>query len=199
MRHLSETELLDVAEGTVVEGAQTHLAACGSCREQVADLRALLSAAGDVTVPEPSPLYWDHLSARVREQVDALGDERSNASRGSGWRFWRLAVPAAVLGAIVVAAVMTWPRPPAAVPANTMASAVEGAADTGTEALADDPSLSLIADLAGDLDWDGAIEAGLAAGAGAVDHALFNMSEDERLQLQQMLKEELSGFSGRGV
>jgi hypothetical protein len=198
MRHLNETELLDAAEGNEVEGATAHLAACARCREQVVELRALMSAAADVPVPEPSPLFWDHFSTRVGEQVRAVGE--SNSRRGAGWMFWRLAVPAAALAAVAFAAVITLRQPAVPAPSNTAASgASEIASADGAEPPVDDPSLSLLADLASDLDWDEAIEAGLPTGAGALDHALFDMSEDERLQLQELLKEELSSPSGRGV
>ena len=70
--HLQPDELVDVAEGTRPESSVPHLASCEVCRLQLADLKATISAAADVEVPEPSPLFWDHLSARVRDAVAAL-------------------------------------------------------------------------------------------------------------------------------
>ena len=69
MRHLGPDELIDLAEGTRPEADAPHLLVCDGCRRQLIDARAMLSAAAVVDVPEPSPLFWDHLSARVRQSV----------------------------------------------------------------------------------------------------------------------------------
>jgi hypothetical protein len=204
MRHLSEEELIDVAEGTRPESAWPHLSSCDSCRAQIADLRAMMSAAGDVTVPEPSPLFWDRFSARVRDQVAAIGDESAPPALlpawTSGWLSWRFGAAAAALAAIVVAAAGTLQGPASTSRSDADAPAIVETAQTDDLApLGEDPSLSFIADLAADLDWDAAVEAGLAGAAGTVDHALFTMSPDERLELQRILEQEMSGLSGRGV
>jgi hypothetical protein len=230
MRHLSEAELVDVAEGTDLQGASAHLAACDDCRGQVATLRAMMSAARDVTVPEPSPLFWEHLSARVREQVASLDDRPASfdsrrwdpASAPREWDppsaglssrrswaparlfgilprpSWRFALPAAALAAVVAAAIATL-MPDRQSPATAVAPMLADVNANSFDPMADDPSLSLIADLAGDLDWDDAVEAGLPTDAAALDHALFDLTADERLELQQILEQELSGLSGRGV
>src|SRR6478672_9145569 len=77
MAHLTPARLVDLAEGTEAEHAVPHLAECDACRRAVAELRATMTdIAGpgdgaDNAVPEPSPLFWDHLSARVHEAVAA--------------------------------------------------------------------------------------------------------------------------------
>ena len=63
--HLTSEELVDIAEGDAPESAAPHLLACERCRAQVDDLRALMPRRREVDVPEPSPLFWDHLSPRV--------------------------------------------------------------------------------------------------------------------------------------
>jgi len=73
MRHLTEGELLDLAEGARPESSAGHLASCEACRRQLMDLRSAMTAAAAVDVPEPSPLFWEHLSVRVREAVEAEG------------------------------------------------------------------------------------------------------------------------------
>ena len=87
--HLRPDELIDVAEGARTEQSVPHLAACEMCRRQLVELKAMMSAVADVEVPEPSPLFWDHFSTRVREAVAAEG-----APRRSFWTWPRLAVPA---------------------------------------------------------------------------------------------------------
>ena len=61
------------------------------------------------------------------------------------------------------------------------------------EPLADDASFNLLADLASDLDWNDAAEAGLAVRSGASDLALVDFSMAEREELQRLLTEELAG------
>src|SRR5262252_163483 len=73
MTHLTADELVDIAEGTRPESAASHLAACAACRAVLAELRATMSAITDADVPEPSPLFWDHLSRRVHEAIEADG------------------------------------------------------------------------------------------------------------------------------
>jgi hypothetical protein len=198
MRHLSEGDLIDLAEGARPEGSAPHLATCEPCRRQLADLRAVISAAAGVEVPEPSPLFWQHLSARVREAVS--NEERASASAWMRpWLGWRSAAPAVAVAALVMAAAFMWrtewPRPVVS-PENLepysaeVAEATPGA-DEGVS-LADDASLGLIGGLAGDLDWDATVEAGLSMRAGAVDRAVLELSANERMELQRILKEELS-------
>ena len=69
--HLTSEELVDIAEGTRSEASAPHLAGCDPCRAQLSDLRAMMSVAADVDVPEPSPLFWDHLSSRVSAAIAA--------------------------------------------------------------------------------------------------------------------------------
>lgn len=187
MSHLSPEILIDVAEGTRPESGVPHLRTCAFCREQVAELRQTLATIA-VEVPEPSPLFWDHLSARVREATAA--EAARSRSRWSVQRLpWRLAT--AVGAAVIVIAVsFTMKTTPerATVPFDTVAP-VGGA---GIEAVADDPSLSLLADLAGDLDWDAAAEAGMTMVVGAADGALMELSGAERVELQRLLREAMS-------
>src|SRR5215471_16146260 len=112
MGHLHPNELIDLAEGTRPQSAAPHLLACESCRRQLAEARALIAAAATVEVPEPSPLFWDHLSARVREAVLTEGAPR-RIPPFTLWidlRSWsRLVVPVSVgvVAALVMAAVLT--------------------------------------------------------------------------------------------
>jgi hypothetical protein len=185
MRHLSEVELLDIAEGT--EAENPHLAACAMCTAQVNELRAMLSRAAEATVPEPSPLFWDHLSARVRE-----GIEQEVAAPRTGWSriAWRFALPVAGLAALIVAAIISVREPAPVADAPTASAPVE--ALESPDLATDDSSLTLIADLAAELDWDGVAEAGLTSGAASAERLLLDLSDDERLELQRILEQELS-------
>jgi hypothetical protein len=188
MGHLGSSEIVDIAEGTRAESAAPHLASCAECRRSVAQLRAALRAAASVEVPEPSPLFWDHFSARVSEAVAA--DSARPARWLAPWSWSRLTVPfsAAGFAAIVLAAVLasrTGPLPSVKAPRPVPAGAT---ADIG---MLDDPAIDLVADLTQDLDWEAAHEAGLVGHRGELDSAIRQLNEAERAELQRLLKEEL--------
>lgn len=191
--HLNEEQLIDLAEGARLESAESHLASCERCRAALAGLRALMSAAKDVEVPEPSPLFWDHLSSRVRDGVANEPESPTWFSRAWGWR---VLVPAAALAALVLAATIALrgpAQPGAGNPSSGVPAAIVAAPGFDMAALLEnDPSLSLLADLAGELDWDAAAQAGLTTGAGSVDRVLQDMSADERLELRRILSDEMA-------
>ena len=69
MKHLTESEMVDLLDATLAPGRRAHLDACDACRTTADGLRAVLARSADVAIPEPSPLFWEHFSARVREDV----------------------------------------------------------------------------------------------------------------------------------
>ena len=162
MTHLSPEQLLDVADGTRPDGEFPHLQSCAICAREVADLRGTIDAAADVDVPEPSPLFWTHLSQRVR---DAVADEQPGAADpkrvglpaipqalASGWRLaavdgrcrrGRSGVPAAASADAVL-------------PATGVSSSVPGDVRQPVEvpAFDDDAALTLLADLTSGMDWE---------------------------------------------
>ena len=169
MRHLTSDQLVDLAEGVRTEPSMPHLQSCEACRVKLAELRATLSAAAEVDVPEPSPLFWDHFSARVHEAVEA-----ERASAGVAWfRHW-LSWPGVPLWAgslaVVVLAVVVMTRGSVSeTPAPRGSVDVVAESPPEVPVLADDASLSLVADLVTGLDWDAAVEAGLTTDLGIAD------------------------------
>jgi len=194
MGHLSSEQLIDLAEGVELEPAPaTHLESCSRCRQQLADLRSTMAAVSEVEVPEPSPLFWDHLSRRVHDAVE--GERVSAGSRGSSWN-WLTGRPAwagAFALAVVAAVFLVRSGYPTHQPDPSI-SAVSTSSKSLTDDAAtfDDPSLSLVLDLAGELDWDQAREAGLTTHVGVDDDALAQLSDAERVELQKLLKGELA-------
>jgi hypothetical protein len=68
MKHLTPPELIEAAEHSAPPARMTHVEACRTCATAVAELRAALGDARlAADVPEPSPLFWDHFSARVKD------------------------------------------------------------------------------------------------------------------------------------
>ena len=71
MTHLSESEFVDLAADALDPRRAAHVETCAPCREQRDALRAMLRDVSAVVVPEPSPLFWEHMSARVRDGMAA--------------------------------------------------------------------------------------------------------------------------------
>jgi hypothetical protein len=203
MRHLHSDELIDLAEGTRPESSAPHLQSCEMCRRQLAEARAMMKTVAEVKVPEPSPLFWNHFSARVHKAITAVGAPRRLGWSAVGswsrliwprWPLWPLSVGACV--ALLVAVTLLTGRlagpPRGETPAPESAAAVaESGAPAELAALPDDPSLDLVADLTEDMDWDRAREVGFAPRQDAVERAVGQLSDVERRELQRLLQREL--------
>ena len=99
MTHLSRERLLEAVESGAWADTADHLASCARCRAEVDALRRTLDEVRAVDVPEPSPLFWDHLTARVRDAI-AAEPEPLRVGVRSWWR------PAFAAGVVFVAAVL---------------------------------------------------------------------------------------------
>ena len=159
--HLTPDELVDLAEGARPESSAPHLASCATCRAQLNEMRAMMSDAAGVDVPEPSPLFWDHLSQRVRE---AVANEPPPAP---GWmNRLNVAWAAGVFGAVAVVVLGVFVplhrgarQEDTSIPAAA-ASGVAQVSDT-LPALQDDASWAVMGDLASQLNFEDAAAAGL--------------------------------------
>src|SRR5438876_1043875 len=132
--HLTPEELLDLAEGTRSPSSAPHLASCEECRGQLAELRNVMTTLA-VDVPEPSPLFWDHLSSRVREAVAA---EPASSRRWFDTARWYWGLAAASAAVVVLAVSLTVRTVP--IPASRAVPSVADvpAPDQGSAA-SDDP------------------------------------------------------------
>jgi hypothetical protein len=89
--HLTPEELVAGLDRTLPHSRARHVDECASCREALADLEVAASTARVAApVPEPSPLFWDHLSERIRTAT-----ARTPVQGTSPW--WR---PLTALGAV---------------------------------------------------------------------------------------------------
>jgi hypothetical protein len=201
MTHLSPAEFVDLVDGTLAPARAAHAEACAECRTQAAVVQSMLREAGQVEVPEPSPLFWDHFSARVR---GAVAEERLSAQR-SGWFSWssevtRGMVPVAATAVLVVAllvgAVMTRrsARAPEAMAARTPAPAgapLVPAADDAALDAANSEVWDVLTAAASDMQIEDAREAGMTVRPGAIDRAVQKMAPDELNELGRLLQSEL--------
>ena len=180
MTHLTPDELIDAVEGTIDEARQPHLDTCDVCRQQVAGLASVLGEALAVAVPEPSPLFWEHLSQRVRTVIAA---EPPAAGGWDSWLRWPVLAPIAALALIVMALAVAFPREARIAP--------EVATGEASDTTVDD-RFTLVADLVGDFDWETAVSAGLTVAPGAADRAVLELTALEQQELTRLLQAELT-------
>ena len=199
MWHLSPEVLLDLAEGTQPDRAVSHLATCNRCQRRLAELREAVAAARMAhEVPEPSPLFWDHLSARVRDAVAA--DVAAPRPWTAGWALWsRSALLGTAVGLVLVLGLWQQIRDRQVRDRNGQVDASDPSqvrfAETGLGAQAStEGSFGFVADLAEglaeNLDWE--TEAGLTTRVGAIDGAMNELSSEERTELSRLLNEALA-------
>lgn len=184
--HLRADELVELAEGARPDAAAPHLAECARCRADLAALRATLSEVANLEVPEPSPLFWDHLSRRVH---DAVAAERGPRRRA--FAAWFRGARAFQVGLVAVATVLlvVFASRPAPIerPSRQMPVATDLLSDAAIE---NDPPLALVASLASTFSPD-AVDAGLG-GLGTAEHAVTHMNGAELRELHRLLQEELT-------
>ena len=185
MTHLSPDERLALIEAAGAPD-HPHLAACARCRAEVEEARAALGEVRLAEVPEPSPLFWEHLSARVSERMAAeaeaprrVGAPLAGAGAGDGRRHRR--GPRRLRS--IEGRFERRPRPrrsPAAVSAEAAAVAA-----------GDDESWSMLGDMAGEFDVDTLSDSlGTSEAAGA-ENAVYQLNAQERANLAELLRAEM--------
>lgn len=149
--------------------------------DQFQDLIDEVKAAGDV--PEPSPLFWNHFSARVRDAVAAEPIPRT------WWMmYWR---PVAVaFGTLSLLAILVWPRSAAVQPV-----AVVDSASASNHELVADVAVSemwrLIEIASPKVELDTAQELGFMPTSYAADQAIEALSPAQREALVRLLRKEM--------
>jgi hypothetical protein len=185
-RHFTPEEFIDAIEQPLSLEREAHLADCPPCAAELAGMRTLtadLSIAG--TVPEPSPLFWDHLSAHVRDAVGAV------PMPAPWWHTaWKPAVAfAGMLGALALVVLL---RPaPAPVAVTATVDAPEPVA--ATVAMGDDAEAvwDMINTLAPAIPVKDAVDAGLEPSRGVTEDAIASLTSDERKELVKLLRAEM--------
>ena len=199
MRHLSPEEFVGLAEGDLAPERAAHVDECVRCREEASALRLVLLEARDVEVPEPSPLFWDHLSSRVRDAVAEEG-ERSSGSVWSRLGGWRVAVAASAVAVVLAVALGSVTDDPERLGTSsdgdrlamgTPATGEETAPDAAFETADVEPGWLLVLAMVDAVEWADADTDALGMGRDAIDSAVFELSADERREFARLLEDEL--------
>jgi hypothetical protein len=182
MTHLSPSEFVDFVDRTLPVARSAHVASCAACRRQAEDVRGALRAARGSEVPEPSPLFWDHLSARIRNEIAGVRTPQA--------RWWLRPVPVLSwsIGALLVAVLVVRQLPQRVQSPVSPEGSV--AADVQSNA-ADDPAWDLLVSAADDLPLEDVHASGLGVRAATVDSAVQELSPTEREELGRLLQDEL--------
>ena len=200
MNHLSESEFVDLIDQSLPPARVRHVEGCVECRRQAEALRNALMHAADAAVPDPSPLFWSHFSARVREAIDSSPP----ASSSFGWLHqngFRWGIAGTVLVLVLIASVWRATttrtvRDDARQMAATEAAAVpDGAAagldgDVGDDVEADQ-AWALVRTVADDVSWEDVTAEGLGVRPGQAERAAMELTVEERSELVRLLNAEM--------
>jgi hypothetical protein len=201
MSHLTDVEFVDLMDGGLPVARRAHLQACETCRTRANEMDSVLArmiehrGADSSDVPEPSPLFFEHLSARVRDAV-AAGPPKTS------WRarLWRPTTAMAAGLACLVLAVVTWHSIPPRGPLNTPSAILRNAppvavADGGSELTDDidaDDEWAVVRNVADQVDWDDAHDAGISTRPDAVERMTSELTTQEQSELALLLRRELN-------
>ena len=199
-RHLRDDEFVDLLDHALAGARRAHVEGCAECRQKAETLRLTLAAVDGDVVPEPSPLFWDQLSARIRR---AVAEEPRPAA---GWRRLLAGVPArwaaaAAIGAVVLP-VALWQRPwrtdpvppPGSGAASEQADAFPGPADLRFDEIDADEAWAVVRTMADELGEEDLTAAGIGSAAGGVELAANALSDAERARLAELIAREIAGL-----
>jgi hypothetical protein len=191
MNHLTDAEFVDLLDDRLAPARRQHAENCAACHSHAVALRATLERMVLDEVPEPSPLFWKHFSARVARAVASEGAP----SRLAGWLTpaLRWSMAAAVLALLIG---LSWPivAPPAAPPVTSRTTAPVGAADGPDDWLGEletDEAWAIVRAAADDLAWEDVDAAGITVRPGSADHVAMAMTAEERTELARLVEDEL--------
>ena len=194
MTHLSRTEFVDLLESSSALPAARveHAETCDACRAQLRMLRESTAAALEDAAAEPSPLFWDHFSARV---AAAVREEPLLPVRTSWRRPPMLTWATAASIALLLVAVTVWrttlhapaPRQIARPPAADVMLAAPLPADDAD----DDEAWAVVRAAAVDLSWDDVHAAGITAHPGDLENVALELTAEERVELARLVNQDL--------
>lgn len=177
---LRPDEFIDLLDGAGEPAARAHVAHCAACQATLADVQQALQAAQALDVPEPSPLFWPQVNARVAAAVTA------DAAPARGWRGWLrldVLVPLAGLALLVVALASAVGR--VATPESAPIIALDQS-EALVPADTDDGALELVLDLVATVP-EGAFDSLGVAALPDLGVAAASLTADEQRALRALL------------
>jgi len=193
MTHLSELEIVDQIEGALPPARAAHIADCSVCRAKIEQITEALARAHAVEIPEPSPLFWEHFSSRIRKEIAEAPEPGSSGLPWAQTLSWQWLAASLVVALLLGAGAwrLTTTRAPDT-PATVASSAPLNAddpssVDAGTDA---DQAWALVQSLADEVEWSDSVTADLAVRPGWVDRAALDLTSEERKELLRLLKAE---------
>lgn len=179
-RHLSPEDFVDVLDGSPTADRQAHLLECQACRVELDTLRATLENASTLPAGEPSPLFWEHFPARVKDAVSA---ERVPAAPWR-WRWAALGAAATTLGVVAVALVL-WQAP-----GPGRSPSLSTPVDASVDATFDEGMWDLVIDVARETDWT-TVQQTVAPARGTADAMIADLTDEQREALIRLLQQEI--------
>ena len=172
--HLRPEEFVDALDGQLASERRSHLDSCEECRIQFVELRSTELEAGDDEGFEPSPLFWDHFSARVQGATKAL-----EIAPRRWWQLeWRpVAALASAVGAVALVLLL---RPAPVVPMEV----------TPLPGIEDDGSWDIMLGMASEASWETVRDA-VVPSVGTADAAIEELTAAQREELVRLLKKEI--------
>ena len=183
--HLSPDELVTALDDALAPARAEHVRLCDACAANVDQLRTTLGTVRD-DVPEPSPLFWDHLSERIRVATATETLPRRAPWWASGWGR-ATGIGALAAAAAIVVALRFAPAPVDSARPSPVVTDTVSAASSGT----DDDSWSEMEQIAAHLSADD-VHAVVAA-APELAPTVGELSAREREAFVRLLGSELSG------
>ena len=182
--HLSPEEFVDAVDSTLTPVRLAHVESCETCRRELATLREMLADATGVPAAEPSPLFWDHFSARVAAATDSATVEPARRWWQPVWK--PLAAGAGLAAAAALAVSLATTSPGVVSPSQETTQADAGAFIGGD----DDGSWEFVVGLSSDLSFEYVREAVIPA-AGTADEAIAALNAEQRAELVRLLRQEI--------
>jgi hypothetical protein len=182
--HLSPDDHVAALDGTLSADRLAHVSGCAACQETLARTRSIVDALRSDDVPEPSPLFWEHFSARVRTATEA---GVAAASPRFGWRAW-VTIASAAAAFMIMLIVRLAPDTSSRPVSHPPQVAAVGASATRAEASETEP-LTAVLQMASSLSSDDL--SGVVSAAGGQTPLVEDLSPAERAAFVRLLHAEM--------